>query len=237
MPPSATARGRREPRKRRAPAEARQQIVEAAVRVFRHHHPDEVGLKEIAREAGVSHALITHYFGSYAGLLDAALESRVTALREHIAQRLSELGIERPGELISTLFEALEDPVHKRLWTWAVATERQAAQDFFALRQQGLRQIAEKLAGGVALAAGCDAAALQVEVERMLVITVAAAYGYSVGKQALVGSLGRAASRDFDRALQESLGRMIREHMLRCAMELAAQRGKERAGAEGKRKA
>ena len=110
MPPSATARGRREPRKRRAPAEARQQIVEAAVRVFRHHHPDEVGLKEIAREAGVSHALITHYFGSYAGLLDAALESRVTALREHIAQRLSELGIERPGELISTLFEALEDP-------------------------------------------------------------------------------------------------------------------------------
>ena len=52
------------PRRRRPPELARQEIVDAAERVFAASQPDQVGLKEVAREAGVSHALITHYFGT-----------------------------------------------------------------------------------------------------------------------------------------------------------------------------
>ena len=48
-----------EKRVRRSPEEARTVILDAADRVFGAHLPDAVGLKEIAREAGVSHALVT----------------------------------------------------------------------------------------------------------------------------------------------------------------------------------
>ena len=208
--------------KRRPPEEARQAILEAAFRVFGEHHPDEVGLKEVAREAGVSHALVTHYFGSFGGLVDAVLESRVVALRELMLGRISQAGgLERPGELLGTLFEALADPVYKRLWMWALATERTAASDFFPLRQQGLRLVAEQVTASVAASAGVAPALLQPEVERTLLAGVAAAYGYTVGKQALVGALGKQPSRELDRALEESLGEMMREHVLRHAAALA----------------
>src|SRR5262249_34965656 len=126
-------------RRRRTPEVARQELLAAAERVFAKFHPDRVGLKEIAREAGTSHALITHYFGTYAGLIEAALEARVRALRERIVARLREVGVfGRPEELIDILFTALEDPVHLRLMKWMVASERPAAAHAFALRERGL---------------------------------------------------------------------------------------------------
>src|SRR3954465_1206495 len=107
------------PRRRRAPEQARQEILDAADRVFVEFQPDQVGLKEVGREAGVSHALITHYFGTYAGLIEAALERKVRVLRETMLARLREAGaVSRPAELIGILMSALEDPVHLRLMRW-----------------------------------------------------------------------------------------------------------------------
>jgi len=224
--------------RRRPPEAARREILEAAMRVFRHHHPDEVGLKEVAREAGVSHALITHYFGSFGGLCDAALELRVVALRELMIARMSLAGgLDRPGELLATLFEALEDPVHKRLWMWALATERTSAHDFFPLRQQGLRLVAERVASSIAAATGAEATAILPETERTLLAGVAAAYGYTVGRQALVGALGKQPSRELDRALQDSLGEMMREHLLRHAEAKAGQADAKGRRASRKRRA
>ncbi|HRC55194.1 MAG TPA: TetR/AcrR family transcriptional regulator [Kofleriaceae bacterium] len=208
----------RAPRRRRLPTEARQEILQAAERVFAKSHADAVGLKEIAEEAGVSHALVTHYFGTFGGLVDAVLEQRVVALRERMLARMAEpSALSRPGELLTMLFDSLEEPVYKRLWMWVLATERSAAADFFPLRQKGLRQVAEQLATAIAEATGAPAVALVPEVERMLLIAVSTAYGYTVGKPALVGALGKTPSREVDRALQESLGEMIREHLFRFA--------------------
>ena len=69
-------------RARRSPEEARALILEAAERVFATHLPDVVGLKDVAREAGVSHALVTHYFGTYSALVEATLERRFFKLRD-----------------------------------------------------------------------------------------------------------------------------------------------------------
>src|SRR4051812_25806904 len=100
------------PRRRRAPELARTELLDAAERVFRHAQPDQVGLKEIASEAGVSHALVTHYFGTYAGLVEATLERRVRALREVLLARVREVGgLAQPDRLLAILFEALADPV------------------------------------------------------------------------------------------------------------------------------
>ena len=109
-----------------------------------------MGLKDVAREAGVSHALITHYFGTYAGLVEATLERRLAALRERIRERLGEAGVlSRPEELLGVLFQALEDPVHLRLMKWLAASERPSAIHAFALQHKGLALIARQVAAAI----------------------------------------------------------------------------------------
>src|SRR5262245_37100522 len=145
--PLARRRARATARRRRPPEQARQEILDAAERVFVAAQPDQVGLKEVAREAGVSHALITHYFGTYAGLIEAALERRLRALRETMLSRLREAGaMSRPGELLGLVFQALQDPVHLRLMRWLLTSERPAAATAFGLHHRGLAVIAGQVA-------------------------------------------------------------------------------------------
>src|ERR1700733_2782929 len=115
-------------RRRRTPEAARQELLDAADRAFGAVPPDHVGLVDVAREAGVSHALITHYFGTYAGLIEAALERRIRRLREQILTKLRETGaLGRPVEVLAVLFKSLEDPVHVRLVKWTLASDRPSA--------------------------------------------------------------------------------------------------------------
>ncbi|HSK01837.1 MAG TPA: TetR family transcriptional regulator [Kofleriaceae bacterium] len=201
----------RVPRRRRAPEVARQEILDAAERVFAELPPDQAGLKEVAQEAGVSHALITHYFGTYAGLIEAALERRMRTIREALLGRLREAGaLARPGELIALLFRALEDPVHLRLTRWLLASERPSAAHAFALRDHGLQLVAHQVASALAARPG---PALIARVELALVTAVAAAYGYAIGKHALVGALGRQVSGELDAEIQRTLGEMLHAHL------------------------
>jgi AcrR family transcriptional regulator len=209
----------RAPRRRRAPDVARLEILDAAERVFAEAQPDQVGLKEVARGAGVSHALITHYFGTYAGLIEAALERRIRTLRGELLERLRDAGaLARPVELLALLFRALEDPVHLRLTRWLLASERPAAAHAFALRDHGLQLIAHQVASSLSPSPG---RALIEKVELALVTAVAAAYGYAIGKYPLVGALGREASRELDAEVQRTLGEMLHAY-LRPELEAAA---------------
>jgi len=208
----------RTPRRRRAPEVARQEILDAAERVFAESQPDQVGLKHVAREAGVSHALITHYFGTYAGLIEAALERRIQTVRAGLLERLREAGaLSRPGELIGVLFRALEDPVHLRLARWLLASERPSATHALALRDHGLQLIAHQVASAIAAHPGRE---LIAKIELALVTAVSAAYGYAFGKHAFAGALGRAASRELDEEVRRTLGEMLQAH-LRAELEAA----------------
>ena len=198
-------------RRRRAPEEARQEILDAAERVFVEFQPDQVGLKHVAREAGVSHALITHYFGTYANMCEAVLERRVRALRGGILERLKDAGsLSRPGELLAILFSALDDPVHLRLTRWLLASERPASAHAFALREQGLVLVAHHVAHALDPQPSRQ---LVERVELSLMTAVAAAYGYAIGKYALVGALGREASVELDRQVQTTLGDMLHAYL------------------------
>lgn len=209
-------------RRRREPELARQEILDAAERVFVEFQPNEVGLKEVAREAGVSHALITHYFGTYSNMVEAVLERRVRALRTTILDRLragagdGPLGdaqpssLARPGELLALLFEALQDPVHLRLTRWLFASERPASAYAFALREQGLVLVAHQVATAI------DPSPSRQFVERCLVAlmtAVAAAYGYSMGKYALAGAAGKEVSNDLDAHVQRTLAEMLQAYL------------------------
>ena len=76
----------RSPRKRvrRNPEQARANLLEAAIRVLSKQGPDAVGLKEVAAEAGVSHALVTHYFKTYETLVDATVQEAMLRLRTRL---------------------------------------------------------------------------------------------------------------------------------------------------------
>jgi TetR/AcrR family transcriptional regulator, repressor for neighboring sulfatase len=195
------------PRRRRSPERAREEILDAAERVFARFQPDQVGLKEVAREAGVSHALITHYFGTYAGLLEAALERRIRATREAALARLREPeALSRPGELLELLFRMLQDPVHLRLMRWMLASERPAAGHAFALQERGLAVIAEQVARALTPE---PSPALLHDVEITLLTAVSAAYGYALAKHALAAALGLEPSRELDDQVRHTLAAMV----------------------------
>src|SRR5215468_157310 len=201
-------RSHRVPRRRRSPEVAREELLDAAERVFAESQPDQVGLKDVAREAGVSHALITHYFGTYAGLLEAALERRIRATREAALARLREpAALSRPGELLELLFRMLQDPVHLRLMRWMLASERPAASHAFALQDRGLSVIAEQVARAVTPEPN---PALLRDVEITLLTAVSAAYGYALAKHTLAPALGRAPSRELDDQVRDRLAAMVR---------------------------
>ncbi len=204
-------RERRIARRRRSPEEARLEILDAADRVFVEFQPDQVGLKDVGREAGVSHALITHYFGTYAGLIEAALERRIRALRETMMEKLRQAGaLSRPSELIGMLFSALEDPVHLRLMRWMLASERPSAAHAFGLQAQGLQVISLQVATALDPA---PSKAMIDKVELALLTAVSAAYGYALAKYALVGGLGRQASAELDAEVQRTLAAMVQAHL------------------------
>ncbi|MEO7094190.1 MAG: TetR/AcrR family transcriptional regulator [Polyangiales bacterium] len=204
-------RERRIARRRRSPEEARLEILDAADRVFIEFQPDQVGLKDVGREAGVSHALITHYFGTFAGLIEAALERRISKLRETMLERLRQAGaLSRPSELIGILFAALEDPVHLRLMRWLLASERPSAAYAFGLQAQGLQVISRQVATALDPA---PSAQMIDKVELALLTAVSAAYGYALAKYALVGGLGRQASAELDAEVQKTLAAMVQAHI------------------------
>ena len=243
--------GRVRARRRRAPEVAKQELLDAAERVFVDSQPDQVGLKDIAREAGTSHALITHYFGTYAGLIEATLERRLRTLREQTREQLADPTVlAHPESLIAILFRALEDPVHLRLVRWLLASERPSAAHAFGLSANGIQLVAAQIASALASsrasisaapsnpsravaanAAGSSIAhapastttpkdhapsvprAVVEKVELAIMTAVAAAYGYAIGKYALVGSAGKQPSRELDEQVQATLSQMVQAHI------------------------
>jgi len=197
-------------RRRRSPELARQELLDAAERLFRDLPPDQVGLKDIGREADVSHALITHYFGTYHGIVEAVFERRTRALRERVLDRLAQGGIKDAEELIDMLFSAFDDPVHLRLMKWFVASEGRNAAQALALRDKGLALVAAH----VTHALNPDAsAALKERVELALVTTVAAAFGYAATKLSLASSIGRPESAELDRGIRRTLAAMLQDYL------------------------
>lgn len=194
-------------RVRRSPEEARAVILDAADRVFGLHLPDAVGLKEIAREAGVSHALVTHYFGTYAGMVEAALERRFHRLRESLVKQLffAHDADASAAELLATYRAAIArdaaDPVTVRLAAWAMMSGRTTQDDFFAHRVQGLRLLAD------ALEKRTDVP--REDLEFCLVASFAMTVVWTVGGHALMGALGKKRVRGVDAPFEERVSKMI----------------------------
>ncbi len=193
-------------RRRRDPEEARGEILDAADRLLTERPPDGVGLADIAREAGVSHALVSHYFGTYVGVVDAVLERRRAATRARMMARIAEADLVDLDELVDALFESLADASFVRLTLWALAAERPSASETFPLHAQGMRIVADAIVERL----GDRRAETRRRIEQAMVVAGSAALGYVVARRGWMAALGREPSAAFDRAVRRSLGEMLR---------------------------
>ncbi|PRB16503.1 TetR/AcrR family transcriptional regulator [Microbacterium sp. MYb62] len=83
--PDETLENPEQPRARGAYAKGiarRQEILDRAIEVFAERGSDRTSLRSIAREVGVTHAALTHYFGSLEELLVAVYEESTAPGRQ-----------------------------------------------------------------------------------------------------------------------------------------------------------
>jgi len=211
--PKKTARGRAlakpQPRPRRSPEEAKRTILEAARQLLAERGPDAVGLKDVARAAGVSHALVSHYFGTYGELVEAVMEAHVLSYRAELLSEITRSPDASPAAWLDRLFEQIADPLHARLSMWAVLSGRLERDDFFSRRQQGLRLVADAIEARIGeLLPGVTPPARE-DLERLLALVIVSATGYSAMRSLLWPMFGRAATPERDRNFRELLLRVV----------------------------
>jgi TetR/AcrR family transcriptional regulator, repressor for neighboring sulfatase len=200
-------------RRRRAPEVARTELLDAAERVFAKSPPDQVGLKEVAKAAGTSHGLITHYFGTYDGLVAAALIRRTTALRERVVVALADpTMLTKPDALVDMLFDVYQDPVHMRLMNHLIAAENAETTHALSLQHRGIAQVAARIAD--ALRPQGSTEAYRDHIALSLMLAVAAAFGYAATRPSLAGAIGKPLSPELDREVRRTLAQMVQRYIL-----------------------
>ncbi|MBL8610961.1 MAG: TetR/AcrR family transcriptional regulator [Myxococcales bacterium] len=208
-------------RVRRSPDEARTLILDAADRVFATHLPDAVGLKEIAREAGVSHGLVTHYFGTYDALVSATLQRRIERLRDAMAEVVMRAAA--GGELADldlfaehrrAIAAAAREPATARLAVWAVMSGKAEEGDFFPARIKGLKLLVDAL-----VARGDYPDATREDIELALIVQTAFVIVWSFGKNAIAGAMGKKLTPEMAKSVEERLPELLAGYLRRPRVE------------------
>lgn len=200
-------------RQRRTPAEARALILESARRLIAERGPDAVGLKDIAGDAGVSHALVTHYFGTYDALVEATLADEVRRTREALLARVQ---LTTPSDVdgwIDLFFSSLGSSQYGRLAAWALLTGRARRDDFFPRREKGMRIMADAIEARVRELSGTLPFSRE-QLEQALVLVMSVGVGYALGGELFWASLGHEATRSRDVAFRNNLAAILRRDLL-----------------------
>lgn len=187
------------------------EILDAARVVLGSVGPDRASLREVAAQAGVSHGLITHYFGTFDALVEQTLQRQVSELRARLLDKLETDAANVPA-LVDFLFEQLADPVHGRLLAWAVLSGRLERTEFFPRKRKGLRAVAAAVAGENPTK---DHSA---RVDALIILVWCSALGYSVGSSVLWEALGREPSEQRDADYRRLVATLV-EHVLSGAKE------------------
>lgn len=180
---------RKPPRVRRSPDEAKALILDAAEKVFSAQGPDAAGLKDVAAKAGISHALITYYFGTYDQLVVAVLRRRALRGKE-MAAALVEHAPPGPEAVLQFLIAYLTDPMQVRLIAWALLSGKDDA--LMPLSVGALKPIMDAI--GERRRAqfgkrGTDTAQLELDIT----VCLAAAFGFAIGRDLFGRALDRPA--------------------------------------------
>jgi AcrR family transcriptional regulator len=108
----------RKGRKRRAPEEARREILTAAEQRLREHGLAGLNVVDVAADCGMSHATVLHHFGSTAGMRRALVGRMTDRLLEDIIAALHRDPPLAPPEVLENLFDTLSRGGHAKLLAW-----------------------------------------------------------------------------------------------------------------------
>jgi len=195
-------------RVRREPEEARELILGAAERVFAERGPDVAGLKDIAREAGVSHALVTHYFGRYEHVVEAVVERVLARIRTRVAHALV-ASVQRPDPalVMDALFEGFRERSSIRVVAWAFLRGNFSGDGSLPDRVQGLKAIADLMEPHVP--------ASREEIEWIIVTAATAGFGFAVSGESYLRALGHRPSAAREQRFRAFLGGMLHDRLMR----------------------
>ena len=170
-------------RVRRTPEAARALILDAAKQVFADQGPSKTHLKAVAKVAGVSHSLVTHYFGTVDALVEEVIEAHMLGVKATILDGLSTQPVQAEA-ILERVFKALSDPLQGRLMAWVLLSGRVDSAEFFAKNTMGLRHIADFFLGSG------STAERRRDLENRLVMLWCATVGYGASASVLWDSLG-----------------------------------------------
>lgn len=196
-------------------------ILDAAKKLLAERGPDAIGLKEVARAAGVSHALVSHYFGTYDALVEAALREHMLETRAEMLQRIADVAHAGPAEWVRMCFEQLAHPLSGRLVAWAILSGRMDSEDFFPRRDQGMRFVVDAIQARIAAQLGPERLPEREQIEFGALLVFSAVLGYSVSRSVLWESLSKKPSAERDEWFRTKLGELVTE-ALPAARSLAA---------------
>jgi AcrR family transcriptional regulator len=198
--------------RRRAPEEARAELLDAAEALLSERGPDAVGLRDVAQKAGVSHGLITHYFKTYEGLVESVFARRSQRIASDVTARLERAGGAPAAlELVQLLLATVREPLNLRLVAWSMLCDRAHERDFLPGRAQPLRAVADavhRAASSRAEQAGRPPPR-QEDIDYAIVLALSATYGYGLGRMQFLHALGRKPTAATDEVIATRLTEML----------------------------
>ena len=133
-----------DPKRRRGVEATSAAIVQAAAELFSKHGYDGTSTRQIAQYAGVNVALINRYFGSKAGLFEAAVLPMLT-LQGLLDGGMEDFGARVAGFYFGPLPDKTADPILAVLRSTGNPDVADTLRD--TLRRNFLEALADKLAG------------------------------------------------------------------------------------------
>lgn len=91
-------------------------LLDAAARLFSRQGVGATSLQAVAREAGVTPALVHYYFGNREQLLDVLVQERLLPLVARILQRAVAPGFDNPRALVRALVPVVMDTMTEHAW-------------------------------------------------------------------------------------------------------------------------
>ncbi|MFO0585440.1 MAG: helix-turn-helix domain-containing protein [Anaeromyxobacter sp.] len=203
-------RSRVKKRVRRSPEEARLLLLEAAEALVAARGPDAVTLRDVAERVGVTPGLVTHYFGTYAGLVRAVLrrQDALTAVRLR-AELDAGAHVPDADMLIGALFAALADPTRVRLLVWAHLRGVRTGPT-----SRGLAAFVDGLEAAFQRTLPPARQPPRARIEGVVLLALSATHGWAIGKEAWLGGLGAGPpTAERDEAFRIALTRVLRRYM------------------------